>query len=145
MYQKRWVVTAAGRPQQEPGYCCMGSAHSQTQQQSMFQGVPSTNTTEISFSSVIKFKNCEMLTIISIGDIAKLLKKMKNSSLCLQEQPPACCAAQAVSAPWDQGPRTPSSVENNWPKPGIWNMFSCPKTWKQPWLSLRWTYLWPLI
>lgn len=60
----------------------MGSAHSQTQQESVFQGVPSTNMTEISFSSVIKLKISEILTIISIGDIAKLLKKMKSSFLC---------------------------------------------------------------
>lgn len=70
----------------------------QTQQLSMFQGVQSTNSMEISFSSVIMLKNCEILTIISIGDIAKLLKKMKISFLCKQEQPSACCAAQVVSA-----------------------------------------------
>lgn len=34
------------------------------------------------FSSVIKFKNCEILTIVSTGDIPKLLKKMKNSFPC---------------------------------------------------------------
>lgn len=79
MYQKRWVMTAAGRPWQEPGRCCMGSARSQTQQQSMFQGIQSINSIEISFSSVIMLKICEILTIISIGDIAKLLKNIKSS------------------------------------------------------------------
>lgn len=72
-------MTAAGRPWQEPGPCCVGSALGQTQQQSVFQGVQSTNTMEISFCSAITLKICEILTIISIGDISKLLKKMKSS------------------------------------------------------------------
>lgn len=72
-------MTAVERPWQEPGPCCMGSALSQTQQQSVFQGVQSTNTMEISFYSAITLKICEILTIISIGDISKLLKKMKSS------------------------------------------------------------------
>lgn len=72
--------------------------HSINCSNSLFQGVRSTNTTEVNFSSAITLKMCKIFPIISIGDNAKELKKMKRSFPWHQEQPPACCGAQAMSA-----------------------------------------------